>query len=103
MIITRDGHCAPINIIRGLPYIQMEPNMTKEFNTLPHIVLTQGGEWDPKVLDYMLTDQDDWMNIVKRDGDPVYKSPFDERGEYLHTQPPKLSPEIESAGIPKSE
>jgi len=49
----------------------MEPNTTEEFDKLPHVVLTQGGEWDPSVLDHALTDDEDWANKVKREGDPV--------------------------------
>jgi len=49
VIVTRDGYCIPINVIRGLPYIQMEPNAADEFDKLPHVALTQGGEWDPSV------------------------------------------------------
>jgi len=40
---TVDGHCIPVNIIRGLPCTQMEPNAAKEFDALPHVTLTQGG------------------------------------------------------------
>ena len=76
VIITQDGYYIPINIIRGLPYIHMEPNTAEEFERLPHIVLTQGREWDPSVLDYILTDNENWVDEVKREDDPVYDSPF---------------------------
>ena len=85
--MTQDGYYIPINIIRGLPYIKMEPNTDEEFETLPHVVLTQGGEWDPTVLDCNLTDDEDWVNKVKRMEDETYDSPFDLRGEYKHRQP----------------
>ena len=87
VIRTQDGYYIPINIIRGLPYIKMEPNTDEEFETLPHVVLTQGGEWDPTVLDCNLTDDEDWINKVKRMEDQTYDSPFDLRGEYKHRQP----------------
>ena len=66
VIRTQDGYYIPIHIIRGLPYIRMEPNTDEEFETLPHVVLTQGGEWDPTVLDCNLADDEDWVNKVKR-------------------------------------
>ena len=72
VVITQDGYYIPINIIRGLPYIQMEPNTAEEFDKLPHVVLTQGGEWDPAVLDYILTDNENWVDEVKREDDEVY-------------------------------
>jgi hypothetical protein len=103
VIVTQDGYYIPINIIRGLPYIVMEPNTKEEFDTLPHVVLTQGGEWDPTVLDHVLTEDDNWINEVKRDGDPEYKSPFDDRGEYKHKEPPKIATITESPEGPPSE
>jgi len=69
VIKTVDGHCVPINIIRGLPCTQMEPNAAEEFDALPHVMLTQGGEWDPTVLDRMLTDDPDWVSKVKHKED----------------------------------
>ena len=103
VIVTVDGYYIPINIIRGLPYIQMEPNTAKEFDTLPHLILTQGGEWDPTVLDHILTDNDDWMNEVKHEGDDIYLSPFDERGEYKDRQPPNPGATLEPPEGPVNE
>jgi len=54
--VTRDGQCVHINVIWGLPCVQMEPNTVEEFDKLPHVVLTQGGDWDPTALDHVLTD-----------------------------------------------
>jgi len=77
VIKTVDGYYIPINIIRGLLYIQMEPNTAEEFDTLPHVILTQGGEWDPTVLDHILTYDDDWVSKVNCKEDQEYNSPFD--------------------------
>jgi len=44
VIKTVDGHCIPVNIIRGLLHMQMEPNTAEEFDTLPHVMPPQGGE-----------------------------------------------------------
>ena len=103
VIRTAEGYYIPINIIRGLPYIPMEANTTKEFEELPHVVLTQGGEWDPTVLDHILTDDPDWVNKVKRDEDKEYKAPFDERGEYLHKQPANPGVILEDPAGPVNE
>jgi len=32
-----------------------------------YLILTQGGEWDPTVLDHTLTDDPDWVSKVKRE------------------------------------
>jgi len=61
--------------------MQMEPNTAEEFDTLPHAMLTQGGEWDPTALDHMLTDDPDWVSKAKRKEDKECDSPFDNRGE----------------------
>ena len=87
VIISIEGYYIPIDIIRGLPYIKMEPNTKEEFEKLPHLVLTQGGEWDPTVLDHILSEQEGWENDVARPGDPKYESSFDERGEYKDRVP----------------
>jgi len=103
VIKTVDGYYIPINIIRGLPYIQMEPNTAEEFDTLPHVILTQGGEWDPTVLDHILTEDDDWVSKVKRDEDQEYDSPFDNRGEYKHREPVRAGVPIENPTGPPIE
>ena len=76
--------------------MQMEANTAEEFKKLPHVVLTQGGEWDPTVLDHILTDNQNWIDEVKRDGDPVYESPFDEKGEYKDRIPPSTGTTLKS-------
>jgi len=100
---TRDGHHMPVNIIRGLPHIQMEPNTADEFDKLPPVALTQGGEWDPSVSDHILTDDEDWVSKVKREGDPVHESPFDLRGEHEHREPPTIGNTIDSPAGPPNE
>ena len=103
VIKTLDGYYIPINIIRGLPYIQMEPNTDEEFRTLPHVIFTEGGEWDPTVLDYILTDNPNWVDEVKREDDEEYVSPFDSRGEYKNKEPPRIGNTIEPPSGPPSE
>ena len=103
VIKTVDGCHIPINVIRGLPCMQMEPNAAKEFDTLPHVILTQGGEWDPAVLDHMLTDDDDWVSKVKRNKDQECDSPFDNRGECKHREPVRAGVPIDNPTGPPSQ
>jgi len=102
IIKTVDGHFIPINVIRGLPHIQMEPNAAEEFVTLPCVILTQGGEWDPAVLDHMLTDDDKWVSKVKQDEDQEHDSPFNDRGEHKHREPVRAGVPIENPTGPPS-
>jgi len=81
----------------------MEPNAAEEFDTLPHVILTQGGEWDPAALDHMLTDDDDWVSKAKRDDDQECDSPFDNRGEHKHKEPVRAGVPIENPTGPPSE
>jgi len=103
VIKTVDGYCVPINIIQGLPCMQMEPNTAEEFDTLSHATLTQGGEWDPTVLDHMLTDDPDWASKVKCKEDQECDSPFDNRGEYKHREPVRAGVAIDKPTGPPSE
>lgn len=80
-IRTNEGYVIPLDFINGLPYMQMRPNTTKEYDELPHIFFT-GAEWNPKVLDNILSEQDDWYNIVKELDDGIMITPFDEYGQY---------------------
>jgi len=81
----------------------MEPNTAEEFDTLPHVTLTQGGEWDPAALDHMLTDDPDWVSEAKRKEDQECDSPFDNRGEHKHREPARAGVAIDNPTGPPSE
>ena len=102
-IITTDKYYFPLNIIRGLPCFNMVPNTAKEFEELPHVVLTQGRVWDPRVLDFMLTDQPNWIDEVKKSNDPEYISPFTLTGEFKNRELPAPSNVIEDPKKPDPE
>ena len=51
----------------------------------------------------ILTDNENWVDEVKREDDEVYDSPFDSRGEYKHKEPPKIGTTIESPAGPPNE
>ena len=86
-IRTLEGYVIPLDIINGLPYMKMVPNTDDEWDTLPHIILTSGDDWNTTVLDNTLTDREDWYNTVKDIHDGLIDTPFDEYGEYRHRQP----------------
>ena len=86
-IRTLDGYLIPLDIINGLPYMQMHPNTDKEWKELPHIILTSGDEWDPTVLDNVISDKEDWYNTLKDLDKGLIKTPFDQYGNYRHRQP----------------
>ena len=102
-VITLEGYIIPLDIIRGLPYMQMEPNTQEEWETLPHIILTSGDEWVPSVFDYRLSQEDDWINQLK-DLDPgTLDGNFDQFGNFKDREPvsavtivPPINPDPEA-------
>ena len=86
-IRTLDGYIIPIDIISGLPYVKMQPNTDTEWDHLPHVILTSGDTWDPKVLDNMLSDKEDWVNTLKDLDEGIIKTPFDQYGNYKGREP----------------
>jgi hypothetical protein len=50
-IVTPDGYHIPLCYRAGLPYMDMQPPTDDELATLPHIILTGNGTWDPSSLD----------------------------------------------------
>ena len=95
-IRTLDGYVIPLDVINGLPYMKMCPNTKKEFEDLPHVVLTGGVDWNPKVLDNTITDKEGWYNTMKAADDGLIPSPFDEYGNYRH-RTPETQPAKETA------
>ena len=94
-IKTNDGYILPLDIIGGLPYLKMSPNSDKEYEELPHVVLTSSEDWDPTVLDNIITDKDDWYNTIKDLDDGILVTPFDEFGNYKKREQSTAPTEIE--------
>jgi hypothetical protein len=65
-IQTNDGYDIPIDIKDGLPYVKMRPFTDAEWDTLPHVILTNNVNWDPTVLDDDALD----TNVKKLRADP---------------------------------
>ena len=86
-IRTNDGFIIPLDIINGLPYMKMHPHTDKEWEDLPHVVLTGSDTWNPTHLDNILTDKEDWYNTLKDLDDGLIQTPFDEFGNYRHRTP----------------
>ena len=50
------------------------------------MVPTPGNEWDPRVLDHILTDKEDWYDTLKDYESGFIQTPFDVRGNYLQRE-----------------
>ena len=81
-IKTNEGYVIPLDVHNGLPYLKMVPNTKSEQETLPHIVLTSGEPWDPRVLDHTLTNKEDWYSTLHEYDQGLIPTPFDEYGNY---------------------
>jgi hypothetical protein len=73
-IRTNDGYVIPLDVINGLPYLKMQSH-TDTGMELPHVILTGGNEWDPRVLDHTTSTNPDWYNVIKRLDDGLMKTP----------------------------
>ena len=86
-IKTADGYIIPLDIINGLPYMKMSPNTDKEWDELPHVILTSGDSWKTTVLDSTVSNKDEWYTEAAEAHDDDDSSPFDEFGNYLNREP----------------
>jgi hypothetical protein len=82
-LVTFDGFSIPINIRRGLPYIDMQPHTDHEWEELPHVLLTEDPKlWDPMHMDHEQGDDPAWYE--QQDDPPLLNSDFDLCGDYRH-------------------
>ena len=64
LIQTVDGYTIPLNIKGALPRMALRPYSDKEWNSLPHVILTSEVEWDPSVLDLDIDDDQEWYDAI---------------------------------------
>ena len=84
-VVTGSGTAIPIDIIDGLPYIRLRPYTDKEWDELPHVIMTRDMPWDPQKLDSNASEDREWHERdhgVQEDDPETAK--FTERGEYRH-------------------
>ena len=82
-ILTVDGHEIPLVIRNGLPYLNIRPHTDREFDTLPHVIMTSDSDWDPSILDCDPTDvtkSPDTRDMTPEW--PIHEN-FNQFGEYI--------------------
>ena len=79
---TVDGYLIPLSIHNGLPRLHMRPPTDKEFDSLPHVVMTSDQDWDPSVLDFSHEEEETWYDALEEHEDHPYHNLFDEYGNY---------------------
>ena len=55
-ITTPDNYIHPLDFINGLAYIKMRPYTDEEWDRLPHVMWTSDENWDPSIIDNIITD-----------------------------------------------
>jgi hypothetical protein len=65
-LVTFNVFIIPINITRGLPYIDMHPHTDQEWEELPHVLLTKDANWDPTHMDHKQGDDPAWYEQQDR-------------------------------------
>ena len=85
-IVTLQGHVVPITITGGLPRIKLRPYTDQEWDSLPHVVMTDDALWDPSFLDNEYDDNDKWFDAMEDIPDICTPAPssFDQYGDYRH-------------------
>ena len=81
-ITTPNGYAIPLNIVEGLAYMKMRPYTDREWNELPHVILTSDVPWDPSFLDDVIDDENEWFDAISDLPAAVMDNPFDEVGDY---------------------
>jgi len=79
-IKTVDGYIFPLNVRDGLPYLDMRPYTDAEFKSLPHVILTSDVNWDPRIMDFDVADDEAWYDAISDDID--HSVLFDAFGSY---------------------
>ena len=83
MIQINDEYVIPLNMKIALLCMYLRPYSDKEWNTLPHVILTSEVEWDPSVLDLDIDDNQEWFDAISDDPDCPSLQLFDAYGDYL--------------------
>ena len=57
-ITTQEGCIIPLDIIFGLPYVNLRPYTDKEWKTLSRVILTSDVTWNPTILDNIISEDE---------------------------------------------
>ncbi len=82
-IQTADGYVIPIDIRNGLSYINLRPFTDKEWDTLPHVIMTSANDWDPGEYDHNLGEEDTWYDTIEKINEDIANNVTDATGNYM--------------------
>ena len=61
-----ESYVIPLNFVNELAYMPIRPFTDREWDTLPHVVLTADIEWDPSVADCKFDTSENWFDAHLR-------------------------------------
>ena len=84
-IKSPDGqYIIPLGICNGLARLPIRPYTDDEWDTLPHVILTDQADWDPSVLDCALEDVEVPQDAIALAEEHTRHNLFDPVGTYKH-------------------
>ncbi len=66
--------------------MSIRPFTNKEWDDLPHVIMTADVEWDPTIIDCKIEDGEEWFDTMQDLPEPDPDPLFDEFGDYRHIQ-----------------
>ena len=93
-ILTTCGRIIPLDILNGLPILPMTIPTKDEFQSLPHVIFTTQGPWDPNILDNRITNTSNWFPVIQGLNNKSLSSPFDEFGDLINRVPDTATEDI---------
>ena len=90
-IVTPDGYVIPLSIVTGLPRLSIRPFTDREWESLPHIIMTAEHDWDPSILDRSFEDTEDYWYDAVQEMEIEHNPAFDASGDYCHRVTVQLS------------
>jgi hypothetical protein len=79
--ILVDGYQTLLDFHKGLLYLQFQPHIKEELDTLPNLIMPSDIDWDPSSYDNIIENMDQFYDAKKGE---VRDSPFDLHGNYCH-------------------
>ena len=84
VIETVDGYSIPLNIKNALPRLRLRPYTDKEWQELPHVLLTSEEDLYSSTFDLDIDNDEIWYDAITDDHEYPLSQRFDEYGNYCH-------------------
>jgi hypothetical protein len=79
-----DGYATPLIVQAGLARLPIHPYTDTEWDSLPHVFLTEEEEWDHTVMDHKFIEDEPWEDDYHPIKGNTSLNTFDDFGNYRH-------------------